>query len=252
MDALPAGLLLAALGAVAVAGVVHGTLGIGFPMVATPLIALTTDVRTAIILTLGPTLVVNVMSIARGGGWRESVGRYWPVAAAVLVGSVAGTRLLIAVEPAPFKLLLALLIFFYLGSGRIGASSWAWVRRRPRLAGLGFGCVGGLLAGTANVAVPVLIIYFSEMRLSPRALVQALNLCFLGGKLAQVGTFALAGALGWSVFLLALPLALAAALALLAGMALRSRVDERTYRRWLRSALFLIAWVLVGQFLAEA
>ena len=41
------------------AGLVHGALGLGFPMVATPLIALFVDVRIAIVITLLPTAVVT-------------------------------------------------------------------------------------------------------------------------------------------------------------------------------------------------
>ena len=40
----------------AVAGFVHGALGLGFPIVATPLIALATDMRTAIIIVLLPSV----------------------------------------------------------------------------------------------------------------------------------------------------------------------------------------------------
>ena len=61
------------------AGLVHGTLGLGFPLMATPLLALFVDVRSAILITLLPTVVVNVASILRGGKWRDSIGRYWPL-----------------------------------------------------------------------------------------------------------------------------------------------------------------------------
>ena len=42
------------------AGLVHGTLGLGFPMVATPLLVLQTDVLSAILIVLLPTLTVNL------------------------------------------------------------------------------------------------------------------------------------------------------------------------------------------------
>ena len=80
------------------------TLGIGFPMVATPLIALVTDVKTAILLTLVPTLIVNVLSIARGGRWSESLGLHWPLAVYTLIGSILGARLLIVADPEPLTL----------------------------------------------------------------------------------------------------------------------------------------------------
>ena len=46
------------------AGLVHGTLGLGFPMVATPMLATMMDVRSAILVTLLPTMAVNIASIA--------------------------------------------------------------------------------------------------------------------------------------------------------------------------------------------
>lgn len=237
--------------AVALGGLVHGTLGIGFPMVATPIIALATDVRTAILLTLVPTMTVNLVSIYRGGRWGESLGRHWPVAAWVLAGSVLGTWLLMVSDPAPLRLLLAALILFYLYSGAVRRlGMWSWIGRHPRLSGAGFGAAAGVLAGTVNVAVPVLIIYFTELGLAPTALVQILNLCFLGGKLAQAGTFGLGGQFTAQAAALSLPLTAMAGLTLAAGIGLRERVDATTYRRWLRRVLLVIAGVLILQYLA--
>lgn len=41
------------------AGIVHGTLGFGFPMMATPLFALFLDLKKAVLFTLFPTIAVN-------------------------------------------------------------------------------------------------------------------------------------------------------------------------------------------------
>lgn len=242
-----------ALAAVVVAGLVHGTLGIGFPLVATPIIALVTDVKTAVLLTLAPTLVVNVISILYGGRWRESLGRYWPVALFVLAGSIVGTQILIVSDPGPFKLLLAAIILIYLYTSSIrNLGSWAWIGRYPRLAGAGFGAVAGVMAGTVNVAMPPLIIYFTELRLAPVALVQILNLCFLSGKAAQIGTFGASGLLSREILLLSLPLALAAGAVLFAGLAIRRRVEAETYRSWLQRMLLVIAGLLIVQYVAAA
>jgi uncharacterized membrane protein YfcA len=43
----------------AFAALVHGTIGIGFPLIATPLLALFSDVRTAMLLLVVPTMVIN-------------------------------------------------------------------------------------------------------------------------------------------------------------------------------------------------
>lgn len=247
MDTLPLALL-----AVVAGGLVHGALGLGFPLVATPLIALVTDVKTAIILTLAPTLTVNVISIAHGGKWRESLGQYWVVAVFVLLGSLVGTELLIVSDPRPFKLVLALILLMYLSSSAIKRLSWGWISRRPTFWGVGFGVVAGVMAGTVNVAVPVLIIYFSELRLAPLALVQSLNLSFLAGKAAQLGVFGWSGYLHRPVLLTSALLALAAGISLFMGISLRQRIDAETYRRWLRKMLFIVAVVLIVQFVFGA
>ncbi|ROR32377.1 sulfite exporter TauE/SafE family protein [Inmirania thermothiophila] len=235
----------------ALAGLVHGTLGVGFPLTATPLLAVFTDVRAAILLTLLPTVVVNVLSIARGGRWSESLGRHWPLAVLIPAGTVLGTALLARVDPAPFRLLLAAVIGLYLLNRRERHPAFAWVRRH-RLAAYGlFGLAAGFLAGTVNVMVPLLVILGLELEMPPRVMVQVFNLCFLTGKLTQIGTFATLGALTPALLGAAAPLALVAAAALLVGMRLRERIAVETYRTLLRRLLAVLAVVLVAQFLLE-
>jgi hypothetical protein len=53
--------------AILLAGLVHGTFGIGFPMIATPLLALFTDVFSAVLICVIPTMSVNLMTIWHGG-----------------------------------------------------------------------------------------------------------------------------------------------------------------------------------------
>jgi uncharacterized membrane protein YfcA len=239
--------LLFRFAAVFFAGLVHGTLGLGFPMIATPLLALHTDVLTAMLLVLLPTLTVNVISIAAGGRWRSSLGRYWPLAFYGALGSMAGTRLLILTDPAPYRLLLAAVILFYLNVHRLGFRM-DWVRRRPALAFAVFGFAGGLLAGTVNVMVPALIVFALESGLAPTATVQLFNFCFLAGKLSQAVVFGGAGLLTREVLFSSLPLVGIVAAALTAGMFLRRRIEAESYRRWMRRVLGVIAALLVVQF----
>ena len=226
---------------------VHGLLGIGFPLLSTPLVALVADVRTAIFLLLIPTVAINVASILRGGRWRDSLGRYWPLALFVAAGSIAGTRLLIVSSPEPYKLLMAIVLLVYLNVHRLGRR-WQWVRKRRWTAMALFGLSAGVLAGTVNAAVPALIIYGLELQLAATVMVQVFNLCFLAGKLSQAATFGASGLFTGHVITTTLPLALLALAGLAAGMAVRRRFDTRTYRRWLRWVLFLIAIGLVVQF----
>ena len=236
--------------AMLVPGLIHGALGLGFPLVATPLLSLLTDVRSAVLITLLPTMSVNIISLLKGGRWRGSIGRFWPMTIYVAVGSWLGSNILVVSDPTPFKLLLALIILMYLNLHRISAIRLGWIRAHPSMAMLVFGLPAGLLAGTVNVMVPLLIILFLELKIPPTATVQTFNMCFLMGKLTQTLVFARAGYLNGEMLISTAPLAVVAVAALVIGMALRSRIAADTYRAWLRKLLWVVALVLMAQYLA--
>lgn len=232
---------------VLVAALVHGTTGFGFPVVSTPVVAMLTDVRTAIVVTVLPNLVVNLVSIMRGGNWNESLGRYWPVAAWVLVGAVIGTRLLVLSDPEPLKLLLSLMILVYLMQDLLNRRNWSWLARAPRLSAMAAGLLGGFLSGAVNIALPPLVIYFMALGLAPLAMTQILNLCFISGKITQAATLAFAGHMGVQVLLASVPLCLVAAAGLALGMRIQSRIHPQFYRKAVKIIMLAIALALLGQ-----
>ncbi|MDX1432068.1 MAG: sulfite exporter TauE/SafE family protein [Gammaproteobacteria bacterium] len=232
-------------------GLVHGTLGLGFPLVTTPLLSLVLDVRSAILLTLLPTVCVNVVSIVRGGRWEESLGRFWPLALYALAGGVIGAQVLVVSDPRPFKLLLALLVLLYLFVSGVAGLRMPWPRTHFALSMLGFGLLAGFAAGTTNVMVPILIVYALELELSRRTTVQVFNMCFLVGKVSQIAVFSVAGLLGGALLVSTAPLAAVAVASLLAGMAVRERIPTDTYRRIIRYLLGVFAALLIAQFLLD-
>lgn len=235
--------------AITIGGIVHGTLGIGFPLVATPIIALVTDVRTAIIILLIPTMVVNITSILSGGRFMDVVKRFWFILLFIGAGSYIGTSMLVLIDPNPFRLLLALVILFYLHTRNTSSLNWTFIREHPAVTGAGVGSVAGFLAGTVNITMPPLIIYFTEMRLKPLQIIQILNVCFFMGKISQTGTFIARDALDLHTVLISIPFSVVAIVLLKYGITIRNRIDAETYRRWLMTALKIIAVVLVIQFL---
>lgn len=247
-DSLTTFFWLAAAAIFLVAGLVHGLLGLGFPMLATPLLAIMVDIRSAVLVTLLPTIAVNLLSILRGGRWSESIGRHWPLVLMIPIGTLAGTWLLVSVDPAPFRLLLAAIILLHLFSERIQGVHLRWLGEYPRLAYLVFGLSAGFAAGTVNVMVPLLVIFALEVGMSRLVMVQVFNLCFLVGKSVQVVAFAQAGMLTGPLLLATLPLATLAAAALILGMRWRDRLGGDTYRRWLQRVLLIMAIVLTVQF----
>lgn len=230
-----------------VAALTHGTLGFGFPLISTPVIATMTDVKTAILTTLFPNIVVNLVSILRGGNWRLSIGQYWPVAVYVLIGTVAGTHVLLVADLQLLKLLLALMIVVYLQQGRFRKLDWSWLIRHPRGVAPLFGLLAGFLSGTVNVAVPPLVIYFMALGLGPLAMTQILNLCFLVGKSTQALTLGISGQIGLTTLIATAPLTIVSVAVLLFGMRIQSRIHPEVYHGLLRTVLWVMALMLVGQ-----
>jgi uncharacterized membrane protein YfcA len=240
-------LIAAMIAIILVAGLTHGTVGFGFPVVSTPLVALLVDMKTAVLVTVLPNIAVNVVSILRGGNWRESIGKYWPLALWVVVGTLVGSRMLLTVPHEPLQVLLALMIIAYLFQDRWRRIDWSWAKREPRLAAALFGLTAGILSGAVNVAMPPLVIYLMTLGLSPIALTQTLNLCFIAGKTVQAVALGVTDAASQTLLFASLPLVPLAAAAVYAGMRLQSRIGAEAYARLLRKALGVIAAALLLQ-----
>jgi len=80
-------------------------------------------------------------------------------------------------------------------------------------------------------------------------MIQTFNLCFLSGKATQVGVFFFAGLIDVGLVRVAGPGLALAVVALLAGSAIRDRIDSVLYQDILRKLLLLMACILVGQYL---
>jgi len=229
------------------AGITQGALGFGFPAISTPVLVVLTDVKTAIILNLLPNFTVNVISVVQGGNWGASIGRYWPVAVWVLVGSALGASFLIVAPQEPIRLLLAIAIFAYLYQQRLARLDWSWLARRPRLSAAAFGLSGGFFSGSVNNSLPPLLIYFTLLGLETMAMTQMLNLCFLGGKAMQAATLGVAGEISLAAVVANVPLTLVALAGMWIGTRLQRWISAETYHRLLRWVLLVIAVVLLAQ-----
>jgi uncharacterized membrane protein YfcA len=252
LDTLFSPAMIAALVAIVITGgIAHGAIGFGFPLISTPLVALLVDIKTAVLITVVPNIAVNIVSIVRGGNWRESIGRYWPMATWVVIGTMIGTHFLLIAPPELLQLLLAAMIVLFLFQDRIRQLDLSWIRRHPAGSGAAFGVVAGLFSGAVNVAAPALVIYFMMLELPPLALTQILNLCFLSGKVIQGATLSLAGPGSLPLLAASLPLTVLAIAALLLGLRLQNRMSPAVYSKILRATLVAFAVLLTGQVVIE-
>lgn len=248
IEALSAPLIAWILCAIALAGLIHGALGFGFPFVATPLIAMVSDMRTAVFTVLVPTLAAVAVNIAMSGALRPALARFWMMPLYAIVGSFIGTTLFVVVPSFPYALLLALAIFVYLNLDRLGQGELPGVQRHERAFAPFSGMAAGFFEGTANVAAPPLIIFYLALGLAPAMMVQALNICFLVGKLIQFTVLSTRGGIALAQWATTLPLAAVGVGALFVGLRIRNRIDAHAFRVWVKRFLLVTAVVLVARY----
>ncbi len=228
-------------------GWVQGALGMGFPMIATPLIAAVTSMQFAVVIILVPCLATVIVTLAKSPDFGSVLRRFWWVPACGLPGAAIGSKLFVLFPQFPYALLLAGVILVYLGMLRLGHVEWPLMKRHHRISGIGCGLLAGLCESTANIAAPPLIIYYLNISLPPLMLVPAMNLSFFIGKSTQFVTLAASGIASPGLWLITLPLAAIATATCLVGTRVRNRIDGETYRIWMRRMLFAIAIVLLLQ-----
>jgi uncharacterized membrane protein YfcA len=165
----------------------------------------------------------------------------------VLMGTIVGTRVLVSVDAEPLKVLLAVMIAVYLLQGKYGRLADAWVAGYPRGSALVFGLFAGFLAGTVNVTVPPLVLYFMAIGVGALAMTQILNLCFLVGKTTQAVTLGVSGKIGFTTLVATLPLTILAVVMLYVGMWLQRRISADAYKALLRKLLWTMAALLLIQ-----
>lgn len=225
---------------------VHGSIGFGFPMIATPLLAMVTDIKTAIVYIAIPTLLINLISIYSEGNFLQAVKRFYPLAITAMVGSGIGTLILIFTNTDFFKLLLALSIFLYLFIQKFKIQMH-WIEKKKRLSIVVFGFLAGLIGGLTNAMSSILIIYSIESKHTRKEIIQSTNLCFLFGKIIQIVLFAIHGSFNQELLMVSTSSLLVVALAMFVGLKIKNKIPQEMYKKVIQIVLFIIASVLVYQ-----
>jgi uncharacterized protein len=248
-ESLTPAIVVFVIGVIAVTGFIYGLLGLGLPLIATPLFVLLMPMRDAMVLILLPCLAAILVSILTVPDLRGALRRFWFMPIMAVIGSVIGAQLFVRAPHLPYALLLAAVML-----------AWAWLdwhgrseSKRMQAAPVAWGAVFGLLAGltetTTNVAAPPLLVYYVGLGLSPAAMIQGMNLSFAPGKTIQFVTLATLGGVPLVQWLVTLPLVAITVCTQLVGVRVRDRVPAATYRRWLRWCVIIMAVVIAAQVL---
>jgi uncharacterized membrane protein YfcA len=238
-----AGLLLAAF--------VKGTTGLGFPMIATPTVALLLDIRTAVTILIIPNLVMDVAQVFRGGFPYALVRRFAWLLLLTVIGVFLGTKVLATLPLWMLNFCLGVMVLLFVFS--------TWLRlnftispRAERILSPPAGLIGGFLNGMTNAAGPSLAIYMYSLKLQKNDFIKALATIFVITKASQLAAVSTWNLLNWATLMLSLEVTLLVLLGFYAGLKIQDRVNQQTFNRGLLVLLFAVGIILIVRALTQS
>lgn len=165
------------------AGLVKGVTGMGLPTVAMGLLGLLMPPQAAAALLVLPSLLTNLWQLLAGPALAQIVRRLWFMMTGIIIGTLAGSSLLIGLNPRWSALALGAALIVYAGyalcspvfqvSGRV--EKWL----SPLMGGL-----TGVITGATGVFVIPAVPWLQALGFRRDELVQALGLSFTLSTLA--------------------------------------------------------------------
>jgi hypothetical protein len=239
-------LLILIAAAFLIAGFIKGALGLGLPTVSMGLLAVAMPPAQALAIVIVPAIVTNIWQTFAGSYLRDILRRLWPL----LIGTVAGIWLNAGSLTGPYAhyttiVLGALLIL----NSVIGLSRFSFTvaRRNEKWVGGIVGLVTGMISAASGVQVIPSVPFMQAIGMEKDELIQALGVFFTTATVTLGFSLTSAGLLTAST---AVPGAIAMVCSfagMLAGQAVRTRLQPELFRRW-----FLIGMILLGTYLAAS
>ena len=231
--------------AVAAAAFVKGAIGFGFPTLGTPLLTLLVDVKTAFLVLIIPNIVMDGIQFARRGAPRQTVRRMATIVVFGAIGTVIGTRLLVALASRTVMLILGgfILTFVVLNVTKLSPRLPAgWEPWASPVAGF----IAGVVGGITNVPGTPLVLYFYALGLSKHEFVSAVAFTFVLYKIVQLGAVTWYGLMTWTVLGWSLLLTLAALAGFGVGLRVQDRLSPATFNRAILLFLAVLGcWIVL-------
>lgn len=241
------GAVLLSLLILGLAGFTHGVFGIGFAMIATPLLALYLDYTTSLLLAAIPLLGMSGWWLAyHRSAWR-SEHIPLPLLVGIGTGSVLGVAVQLALPAQASMLLLAALLAMSVALPRV-LRLWNTVNPdRVRRHGAAFATLAGLTESSLNVGAPFMVLFGALAQLNRVQQLLVLNVCFFLGKSIQIALMVASGATSQASPAVLSAAAVVSLLLFMAGNGLSGRFPEAAFRRALNGFLTLMVVALLAR-----
>lgn len=228
----------------AAGALVKGVTGMGYPVLAVPLIALATGVEDAVVIVAAPNLAANMYLC-----WEAREGRHHTrglglVVGFGIVGAVVGTVALVRLPDEPLLIALALTIVGFVVQS-IRQPHWRIPDATARRWSPAVGGVAGLMQGAVGVSGPVVASWLIGYRLPRQAYVFSITVIFGVTGAVQLVLLGAQGQFDADRALASLAAAVPVALAIPMGLRLRRSLGGPAFERAVLAVLVLSAVSLV-------
>jgi uncharacterized protein len=202
-------------------------------------------VKSAVALLVIPNLVMDALQLRRSGPLGDAPRRLAPLLIFTMIGTVIGTRLLVALSPRAVTLLLGGFVLSYVLLELVRLSprvppSWELKLAAP------VGLAAGIMGGITNAPGTAIALYFVALGMDKKEFVRSIAFSFLVVKTVQLVTLVWYGLLGWALALASLGLAAAGLAGFGLGLRLQDRLDQRAFNRAVLVFLAVLGlWLVV-------
>jgi uncharacterized membrane protein YfcA len=236
--------------ALLVAAFVKGATGLGFPLIATPTIALLLDIRTAVTVLILPNLFMDSAQVIRGGVPYEVLRRFSSLIAPTIVGVFLGTMILVRTPLwlLNFCLGLMVLIFVILNLLKL---DFTVSPNLEKILSPFFGFLSGFLNGMTNAAGPTLAIYLYSLKLEKRDFVKVIATIFVITKVSQLVAISTWNLFNRETIILSVQVLLFTLIGFYAGIKAQDRINQRNFNRGLLMLLFVVGVILLTRSLTQ-
>lgn len=222
------------------AGTVKGTIGVGMPIVAFPLLSAFLEVRTAVALLSLPLVLSNIPQALENGAGVARLRRLMPVLLGTIPGVAAGVLFIdtgsdpqFARAAAGSALIVTAILMLAAPKLHVGPQHVA--------AGIAAGFLGGLMGGIAAIPGPIVFVFLLAKGLRGSEFTGEASMFLVVSSLALAVALAGTGSFDWRDVLISAAALAPVVVGMYVGQKLRDRIAPETFKR-----LVLVAVLAAG------
>ncbi len=224
-------------------GLVKGTLGVGMPMLAVPIIAFVLPPTTAMILLCFPILCSNFlqMNVQKGIGSY----RFLPLILMLILGIIIGGRLILEIEMNTISIIIALSI---ISSAIVNLFGISFKNIKPNYEKpftmiLGF--FSGILGGFSTFFGPPILAYLISVDLEKESFVRTISVMYFVGGVTLYSSLLYHGLGTLNDLYLSAFLTFPAIIGLYFGTKIRKKISNDLFRKFILTMLIIVGFSLL-------